>query len=114
MFTGAIRAAKLLFVSISTLIALLPFDAALAAPCDIKNSAPPFIEHDLTANANASNSNSWCELCGYGYVRIVIANPCSGDTTAPCTPDQAHSLKTGFFHAAAAAFRASQAVAPGG
>ena len=55
---------------------LLPLDAALALPCDIKPSAAPFIEHDLTANV--STSNSWCELCGYGYVTIVIANPYSG------------------------------------
>jgi hypothetical protein len=114
MFTGAIRAAKLLFVSIATLIVLLPLDAALAASYDIKNSAPPFIEHDLTANAGTSNSNSWCALCGYGYVRIVVGSPCSGDTLAQRTPTRPHSLKAGFFHAMAAALRAGQTVAAGG
>lgn len=83
MFRGAIRAAKLLFVGIAALILYLPFDAALALPCDIKNNAPPFIEHDLTANV--STSNSWCELCGYGYVTIVVANPYSGATMTGLT-----------------------------
>ena len=76
MFTGAPRAARLLFAGIAMLGVLLPLDAALALPCDIKPSAAPFIEHDLTASV--STSNSWCELCGYGYVTIVVANPYTG------------------------------------
>ncbi len=36
-----------------------------AAPCDLKPQ--PFIDHDL--------STSFCELCSYGYVTIVAANP---------------------------------------
>jgi len=55
---------------------LLPVVDALAAPCDIKNNTPPFIEHDLTNNVNTSAS--YCELCGYGYVTIVITNPYQG------------------------------------
>ena len=47
---------------------------ALAAPCDIKNSPPPFIQHDLTG----SPSVSYCELCGYGYVTIIVSNPYVG------------------------------------
>jgi uncharacterized repeat protein (TIGR01451 family)/fimbrial isopeptide formation D2 family protein len=51
---------------------LLSFSVATAAPCDVKNNAPAFIAHDLTA--------SYCELCGYGYVTIDIANPYAGAT----------------------------------
>lgn len=83
MFRGANRAARFLFVGIATLILFLPLDAALALPCDIKNNAPPFIEHDLTANV--STSNSWCELCGYGYVTVIVANPYSGATMTNLT-----------------------------
>lgn len=39
---------------------------AVAAPCDTK-PAYDFLRHDLTA--------SYCELCGYGYVTVVITNP---------------------------------------
>lgn len=70
------RSAKLLFAAVSVLVLLLPFGATQAASCDIKTSAPPFIEHDLSNNV--TTSNSWCELCGYGYVSIVISNPYSG------------------------------------
>jgi len=45
---------------------LLIAEAAQAAPCDFK-SGYPFIQHDL--------GNSYCELCGYGYITIVVANP---------------------------------------
>ena len=44
--------------------------AASAAPCDIRPNSPAFIRHDLT--------NSYCELCGYGYVSIIISNPYEG------------------------------------
>ncbi len=37
-----------------------------AAPCDVK-SGYAFVRHDL--------SSSYCELCGYGYITVVIANP---------------------------------------
>jgi uncharacterized repeat protein (TIGR01451 family)/fimbrial isopeptide formation D2 family protein len=43
---------------------------AFAAPCDIKSGAPAFIRNDLGV--------SYCELCGYGYVTIVITNPYEG------------------------------------
>ena len=49
---------------------------AVAAPCDIKNSPPPFIKHDLTTSQ--ATSISYCELCGFGYVTIVITNPYQG------------------------------------
>jgi len=64
---------KIFFITIGL---LLPAVTALAAPCDIKNSTPPFIDHDL--NNNAATSASYCELCGYGYVTIVITNPYEG------------------------------------
>ena len=46
---------------------LLVAAAVQAAPCDIKPGADPFIRHDL--------SNSYCELCGYGYITIIVTNP---------------------------------------
>jgi len=49
---------------------LLATEVASAAPCDIKPAAPAIIRHDLDA--------SYCELCGTGYVTIVIANPYEG------------------------------------
>jgi hypothetical protein len=57
---------KLIIAAFGALALLLPPETALAATCEVKNNAPPFISHDLT--------NSNCELCGYGYVTIVIAN----------------------------------------
>ena len=49
-------------------LALLMFaESVLAAPCDLRSSPPPFIRHDLTA--------SYCELCGYGYVTVIVSNP---------------------------------------
>ena len=48
-------------------LALLLFaESVLAAPCDLRSSPPPFIRHDLTA--------SYCELCGYGYVTVIVSN----------------------------------------
>jgi uncharacterized repeat protein (TIGR01451 family)/fimbrial isopeptide formation D2 family protein len=49
---------------------LLAAEVASAAPCDIKPATPAIIRHDLGA--------SYCELCGTGYVTIVIANPYEG------------------------------------
>jgi uncharacterized repeat protein (TIGR01451 family)/fimbrial isopeptide formation D2 family protein len=45
---------------------LLASEAALAAPCDLRSSPQPFIQHDLTS--------SYCELCGYGYVTVIVSN----------------------------------------
>ncbi|MGC1455992.1 MAG: hypothetical protein WA946_12475, partial [Nitrospirota bacterium] len=59
-------------------VVFMAVSAALAAPCDIKNNALPFIAHDLTANVGTSAS--YCELCGYGYVTTIISNPYSGAT----------------------------------
>ena len=42
------------------------------AQCNIKPNPPARIQHDLAA--------SYCELCGFGYVSIVIANPFQGAT----------------------------------
>ena len=56
---------------------LAPFlvaGGASAAPCDVKNNTPPFIRHDLT--------DSYCELCGYGYSTTIV----TGDS-AVCTSD---------------------------
>ena len=46
---------------------LLFAESVLAAPCDLRSSPPPFIRHDLSA--------SYCELCGYGYVTVIVSNP---------------------------------------
>ncbi|PQP33379.1 hypothetical protein C6A37_13215, partial [Desulfobacteraceae bacterium SEEP-SAG9] len=54
--------------------------AASAAPCDVKNNTPPFIRHDLTV--------SYCELCGTGYVTIVIANPYEGSDMTGMTVEE--------------------------
>ena len=51
--------------------------AASAAPCDITAGAP-LIRHDLTASP--STSNSYCELCGTGYITVIISNPYDEDT----------------------------------
>ncbi|MGB5615415.1 MAG: isopeptide-forming domain-containing fimbrial protein, partial [Desulfobacterales bacterium] len=56
--------------ALSALVLLLASDAAFAAPCDIKNNPPPFIRNDLT--------DSYCELCSYGYITVVISNPYEG------------------------------------
>lgn len=60
-------------------ILFLAVGLAFAAPCDIKNNAPSFIAHDLSGNA------SYTELCGYGYVTVVIANPHAGATMTGMT-----------------------------
>ena len=57
----------LICACLSALFLLLAAGAVSAAPCDIKPGSPSFIRHDLT--------DSYCELCGYGYVTIIIANP---------------------------------------
>jgi large repetitive protein len=46
---------------------ILMVQAASAAPCDLKNNAPAFIRHYLT--------DSYCELCSYGYITVIISNP---------------------------------------
>ncbi len=67
------RVIKILFITIGL---LLPVVNALALPCDLIGGAAPFIDHDL--NNNPSTSLSYCELCGYGYVTIVITNRYEG------------------------------------
>ena len=56
---------------------LLAAEVASAAPCDITAGAP-LIRHDLTASP--STSNSYCELCGTGYITVIISNPYDEDT----------------------------------
>jgi len=63
---------RLLRVAVSVFALWLPAAAVLAAPCDIKNNADPFVDHDLSV--------SYCELCGYGYVTVIVTNPYSGAT----------------------------------
>ncbi len=61
-------------------LALLLFaESVLAAPCD-KPATPAIIRHDLTA--------SYCELCGTGYVTIVIANPYEGSDMTGMTVEE--------------------------
>ena len=61
---------------VAGLVLIFTLGDALAAPCDIKNNPPPFIQHNLTASP--TTSVSYCELCGYGYVTIIVSNPYSG------------------------------------
>ena len=51
---------------------LLAAEAVSAAPCAITSGAS-LIRHDLTASP--STSNSYCELCGTGYITVIISNP---------------------------------------
>ena len=59
-----------------------------AAPCDLKSNPPPFIDHDLNV--------SFCELCSYGYVTIVVTNPYryTNDPFDPNAPDIPGALMT--------------------
>jgi hypothetical protein len=66
--------ASWLVVAFGLLALFLVASAASATPCDIKNSASPFIRHDLT--------NSFCELHFYGYSTIIDTSDfaaCTGD-----------------------------------
>ncbi|MEJ2157423.1 MAG: isopeptide-forming domain-containing fimbrial protein [Desulfobacteraceae bacterium] len=49
----------------------------MAAPCD-NTSGIPLVSHDLTASP--STSSSYCELCGTGYITIVVSNPFDRNT----------------------------------
>ena len=60
------------FFQLALLVAL-PVGNAMAADCTLDSSPDPFIRHDVTTNV--STSVSYCELCGYGYVTFVVANP---------------------------------------
>jgi large repetitive protein len=87
------RWSRLILVSLCALALLLPAAAAWAAPCDIKNNAPPLIWHDLSA--------SYCELCSYGYITVVVANPYEGvDMTAMTVVEDLRSSGL-TFHASA-------------
>ena len=70
---------KRLIIAIYIILTLLfSLGVALAAPCDV-TSATDFIEHDLTLSP--ATSNSYCELCGTGYVELIISNTFDEDTT---------------------------------
>jgi uncharacterized repeat protein (TIGR01451 family)/fimbrial isopeptide formation D2 family protein len=58
------------------LVLFFPVAYALSAPCDTKPGAPQLIQHNITASA--ATSVSYCELCGYGYVTIIVSNPYLG------------------------------------
>ena len=68
---------KWIGAAFGALFLLLAAEAASAAPCDITSGAP-LIRHDLTASPSASNS--YCELCGTGYITVIISNPYDKDT----------------------------------
>ena len=70
--------AALISAAFGVLALLLAAEVASAAPCDITAGAP-FIRHDLTASP--STSNSYCELCGTGYITVIIYNPYDLDTS---------------------------------
>ncbi len=72
---------RLLVAAFWLLALVLVAEAVLAAPCDIKPSPRPFVQHDL--------SNSYCELCGYGYITVVVSNPYryTPDPFDPFAPD---------------------------
>ena len=76
--SGLNRLAAWITRAFSLLIFLMATGTAFSAPCDTK-SGIPFIRHDL--------SESYCELCNYGYVTVVISNPYryTYDTTFPYT-----------------------------
>lgn len=61
---------RLVKLGVAAIALVFHIGYALAAPCDIKNTPPPFIQNNLTA--------SYCELCGYGYVTIIVSNPYVG------------------------------------
>lgn len=67
---------KPVFILLAVCGFLLCCQSAFAAPCDLKAN-PYFVRHDL--------SNSYCELCGFSYITVVIANPYSY-TPDPSTP----------------------------
>ena len=54
-------------VAVSALLVLLAADAVSAQSCNLRSNPPPIIQHDL--------SRSYCELCNYGFVTIIISNP---------------------------------------
>jgi uncharacterized repeat protein (TIGR01451 family)/fimbrial isopeptide formation D2 family protein len=61
----------------SVLTILIAIGVAMAAPCD-NTAGDPFVRHDLTASP--ATSTSYCELCGTGYITIVISNPYDRNT----------------------------------
>jgi uncharacterized repeat protein (TIGR01451 family) len=67
---------KKLIKVMAALILILLGSYVFAAPCDIKPSPPPIVQHNLTASP--TTSVSYCELCGYGYVTIIVSNPYTG------------------------------------
>ena len=68
---------RIITAACSVLTLLIAVGTAMAAPCDITAGAP-LVRHDLTASP--ATSNSYCELCGIGYITIVVSNPFDRDT----------------------------------
>jgi hypothetical protein len=56
--------------AVIVLAVLLPAEVASGAPRDVKENGRQFIPYKLTP--------SYCELCGYGRVTIIISNACTG------------------------------------
>ena len=51
---------------------LAAIGTAMASPCDTTAGAA-LVRHDLTASP--ATSSSYCELCGIGYITIIVSNP---------------------------------------
>src|SRR3989339_1952011 len=68
---------RLFKLVVAALVLVLPLGYALAADCDLKSSPPrQIIEHDVTIIP--ATSLSYCELCGFGYVTVIITTPYDG------------------------------------
>jgi large repetitive protein len=61
---------RLFKLVVAALVLLFHMGSALAAPCDLKSPRPPIIQHNL--------ASSYCELCSYGYVTIIVTTPFDG------------------------------------
>ncbi|WP_054030668.1 DUF11 domain-containing protein [Desulfatitalea tepidiphila] len=59
-------AAYVATAALCLLAIVLTAPSAWSAPCDLKPGTPAIIRHDL--------GTSYCELCGYGYVTVIISN----------------------------------------
>jgi large repetitive protein len=68
---------RLFKLVVAAFVLVFPAGYAFAAPCDIKNTPPIFIQHNQTA--------SHCELCGYGYVTLIVSAPCVGASMSSMT-----------------------------
>ena len=67
---GIIHQAAIITALFCLLLVTMTCETAWSAPCDIKPAAPDTIRHNM--------SISYCELCGYGYVTVIISNGYEG------------------------------------